>query len=172
MHATCTCFQTLYQHQLWDKTWNNSPGISGFPSTLDCDLVFAQVDKHGSQTSLIWDACEEKFGSKAPRSVFIWLPKHPDIRHAKEVPHVMQTIGLGIRMRQLHISFPARFWLYSTSKSSKLLAAAPCNLPSLASYRFERPNQQKTARGVCSDRLWSRKCHPKGRVTDTRRWLC
>ena len=26
---------------------------------------------------------------------------------AKEVAHVMQTIGLGIRMRQLHINFPA-----------------------------------------------------------------
>lgn len=34
---------------------------------------------------------------------------------AKEVAHVMQTIGLGIRMRKLHINFPARFEISMTS---------------------------------------------------------
>lgn len=85
---------------------DDSLSVTSFTSTLNGGLALTQVDESGSKTSPVRDTGEQQFGSLVQLVVEALLSNVQDIsdvRHAKEVLHIVQAISLSIRVRQLGI---------------------------------------------------------------------
>jgi len=93
---------------------SNSLSIPCFSSTFDSSLVLAQIDESSGKTSPVRDTGEKQFGGLIELVLEALLSDFQnvrDVRHTKEVLHIVQTVSLGICVRQLRVNLglPKRF---------------------------------------------------------------
>ena len=80
--------------------------VASLARTLDGALVLPKVDERSSETRPVGDAREEDLRSLVEVVLETLLSNLQDIRdvgHTKEVLHVMETISLRVRVRQLGV---------------------------------------------------------------------
>ena len=90
-----------------EKPWtHNVLGVASLTRTLDGALVLAEVDERGGETCPVRDACEEQLGSLIElvlETLLSDLQDVCDVCHAKEVLHIVKTVRLRVRVRELGI---------------------------------------------------------------------
>lgn len=86
------------------NAWVCSLSVASLPRALDCTLFFAEVDESGCETGPVGDAREQDLRSLSQlvfEALRARLEHIRDARHREEVLHVMESVSLRVRVREI-----------------------------------------------------------------------
>lgn len=124
------------------KMYVSSLSVASFPSTLYGSLILSEVNQSGCQSSPVGNAREEKLSRLIQLVIEAFLSHFQDIgniSHGEEVLHVVQAIGLRVRMSELGVdlwfpqSFPGHL---EVSNKVVIFIRTRCNFDNLDEVRW------------------------------------